>query len=201
MSTKLVAGKLSPAASRSAALAILFALVGVLYLGLVSPIIDGYQSLRGETAQTEDQLARYRRAARERAPRQAELTALEQRSTSADGFLTGANDTLVAVQIQNRLKSLTDAATGTLRSTQVLPPQDEGARRRIIVRGQLSITVAGALKVFHDLEADNPTLFVDNLDIRARSVDAREYRARGNSEDSSVVDVQFDVYGYTHGGK
>lgn len=202
MTSERVIGKLSPATSRAAAFGILFLLIAVLYFGIVAPMIDQYQTLRAETAQAQDQLARFQRAARDRVPRQAALAALEQRSASADGFLSGASDTLAAVQIQNRLKSLADAASGTLRSTQVLPPQDEGALRRIIVRAQLSITVAGVLSVFHDLEAAEPMLFVDNLDIRTRIGDAREYRARGNQEaDDGLVDVQFDVYGYTQGSK
>jgi general secretion pathway protein M len=171
-------------------------------LGIVAPIVDQYQSLRTATGQAREQLARYQRAAHDRGSRQTELTAIEQRSTSADGFLSGANDTLVAVQIQNRLKALTDAVSGTLRSTQVLPAQEEGTLRRIAVRAQLSITTEGALHVFHDLEASAPTLFIDNLDIRSRAGETRDYRARGNATpDDGMLDVQFDVYGYSRGGK
>lgn len=191
-------GKLPPAVSRALALAILLALIAVLSLGIAMPIIDAYQSIGANTAQLEDQLRRYQRAASDRAQRQAELAALAQRSSAADGFLQGANDTLVAVQIQNRLKSLADVAHAELRSTQVLPAQDEGSLRRISVRGQVSTTMGGALQIFHGLEAQYPLLFVDNLDIRARPGTTREIRGRGgNAGDSDALDLQFDIYGYT----
>jgi hypothetical protein len=191
-------GKLPPAVSRAAALTILLALIAIFYLGIAMPIVGAYQSIGADTAHLQDQLRRYQRAAGDRAQRQAELEALEHRSSAADGFLQGANDTLVAVQIQNRLKSLADAAHAELRSTQVLPAQDEGALRRISVRGQFSATMAGALQIFHGLEAQYPLLFVDNLDIRARQGTTREIRGRGgNTGDSDALDLQFDIYGYT----
>jgi general secretion pathway protein M len=194
--------KLSPALSRAAALAILLALIAILYFGIAMPIVDAYQSIGDNTAQLQEQLRRYQRAGGDRAQRQAELAALEHRSSAADGFLQGANDTLVAVEIQNRLKALADASHAELRSTQVLPVQDEGALRRISVRGQFATTMPGALRIFHGLESQSPLLFVDNVDIRSRLGNARETRGRGgDSGDSDALDLQFDIYGYTQRSK
>lgn len=194
-------GKLSSGVSRAAALAILVALVAVLYLGIAMPIVDAYQSIGADTAQLHEQLQRYQRAGSDRAQRQAELAALAQRSSAADGFLQGANDTLVAVQLQNRIKSLAEAAHAELRSTQVLPAQDEGALRRISVRGQIATNIAGALQIFHGLEAQYPLLFIDNLDMRARQGNVREIRGRGgDTGESDALDLQFDIYGYTQKG-
>ncbi len=194
--------KLSPAVSRAAALAILLELIAILYLGIAMPIVDAYQSIGDNTAQLQEQLHRYQRAGSDRAQRQAELAALEQRSSAADGFLQGANDTLVAAEIQNRLKSLADTAHAELRSTQVLPVQDEGALRRISVRGQFATTMPGALQIFHGLESQSPLLFVDNVDIRSRQGSSREIRGRGgDAGDSDVLDLQFDISGYTQRSK
>jgi general secretion pathway protein M len=192
--------KLSPAVSRAAALAILVALIAILYLGIAMPIVDAYQSIGADTVQLQDQLHRYQRAGSDRAQRQAELAALAQRSSAADGFLQGANDTLVAAQIQNRLKSLADSAHAELRSTQVLPAQDEGALRRISVRGQFATNVAGALQVFYGLESQYPLLFIDNLNIRSRQGNVRETRSRDPGE-SDALDLQFDIYGYAQRGQ
>lgn len=187
---------LSPALSRGLALAILLALIGGLYYGIVRPILDNYGETQAQIEQMQDTLARYQRAARDLAPRQAELAALKQRPQV--GFLQGANETLVAAQIQNRIKSLTDAAKGELRSTQVLPSQDEGKLRRITVRGQMSTTLSGALGIFHGLESASPLLFLDNVDLRARPAQLRDRAA--TTVNTDVMDVQFDVYGYTHAG-
>lgn len=190
--------KLSPPISRALALAILLCLVAVLYLGVAQPLIDSYAAARGSASELQEMLGRYRRAARDLGPRRAELAALKQHQSAADGFLQGTNETLLAVQIQNRIKALTDASHGELRSSQVLPPQDEGKLRRISVRGQVSTTLAGALHLFYGLESATPLLFIDNVDLRARPADLRD---RSNTAVSDIIDLQFDVYGYARGGK
>jgi general secretion pathway protein M len=188
---------LSPPVSRALALAILLAVIGSLYYGIVRPVIDNYAASRTSIDQLQDALARYQRAARDLGPRQAELAALKQRQSSQDGFLQGTNDTLVAAQLQNKIKGLADAAKGELRSTQVLPAQDEGKLRRITVRGQMTASLTGIVRVFHGLEAGSPMLFIDNLDLRARPTQLRD---RGATANTDVIDVQFDVFGYTHAG-
>ena len=190
-------GMLSPPVSRLLALAILVGVVGGLYYGMVEPLLSNYASSRSSIGQLQDTLARYQRAARKLAPRQAELAALKQRQSAQDGFLQGANDTLVAAQIQNRIKALADANRGELRSTQVLPAQDEGKLRRITVRGQMSTSLPAALRVFYGLESAYPLLFLDNVDLRARPTQLRD---RNAAIDTDMIDLQFDVYGYTRAG-
>ena len=193
--------KLSPAVSRAAALAIFLALIAILYLGIAMPIVDAYQSIGANTVQLQDQLRRYQRAGNDRAQRQAELAALAQRSSAADGFLQGANDTLVAVEIQNRLKSLADTTHAELRSTQVLPVQDEGALRRISVRGQFATTIAGALRIFHGIRIAIPaSLHRQSRYSRAPGQHSRDARPRQHTDDSDALDLQFDIYGYTQRG-
>jgi hypothetical protein len=190
---------MSPAVSRALAFTLLIALIGGLYYGIVSPLLDNYAGTKASIEQLQDTLTRYQRAARALAPRQAELAALKQRQSAQDGFLQGSNDTLVAAQIQNRIKALADANRGELRSTQVLPAQDEGKLRRITVRGQMSTTLPAALRVFYGLEAAYPLLFIDNVDLRARPTELRD-RNSSNATNSETIDLQFDVYGYTRAG-
>jgi hypothetical protein len=190
--------KLSPPVSRCLALAILFCFVAILYFGVAQPLIDRYAAARASVSELQNMLERYRRAARDLGPRQAELAALKQHHSTQDGFLEGANDTLLAVTIQNRIKALADASHAELRSSQVLPPQDEGKLRRISVRGQVSTTLAGAQRLFYGLEATAPLLFIDNVDLRARPADPRD---RADPAVSDTIDLQFDVYGYAQGGK
>jgi general secretion pathway protein M len=190
--------KLSPMVSRGAALAILAGIAAVLYFGIAAPLLNEYGAIHDSIAQLQDRVQRYQRVARDLAPRRAELAALKRRQSAQDGFLQGANDTLIAVQIQNRLKALADQTRSELRSTQVLPPQDEGKLRRISVRGQISTTVPGALSIFYGLESADPLLFIDNVDMRARP---QSYRNRNEDAHTGLIDMQFDIYGYTRGSK
>ena len=100
--------------------------------------------------------------------------------------------------IQNRIKELTGTSRATLKSIQVMPAVDEGKFRRITVRGQISTTIGGAQRLFYGLEAGQPLLFVDNVDIRARS-ENDHFRQR--DEPDNLLEIDFDVYGYTNGGK
>jgi general secretion pathway protein M len=191
-----VNASLSPPIRRALAIAILIVLVAALYLGVVQPLVDNYLADRQSIAQLQDAVAKYRRAAEELPARQAQLAALERDPASAAGFLQGTNDTLMATQIQNRIKSLSDQAKVDLRTSQVLPSANEGKLKRIAVREQLTGTIGGILAVFHGLEAAGaPSLFLDNLSLRTRPVAARPNAPAADE----VIDVQFDVYGYTHG--
>lgn len=190
-------GRLSPPLSRALALAILLALVAGLYYGVAAPLAADYAGDSAAIAQLRDALARYRRAADELPARRVRLAALERQRPAAEGFLQGKNDTLIAAQIQNRIKRLTDVADADLESTQVLPPQADGKLTRIAVRGRMAATIGGMLRVFHDLEAGSPLLFLDNVEMRVRPVSRWDRRARSAGE---IIGVQFDVYGYINSG-
>src|ERR1700679_2178193 len=157
---------LPPWLSRALAVMLLLACGGVAVLGVVLPLADHYADTKGRIAQATVQLARYQHFV-ERLPQQREtLAALDKRQGSNDGFLAGANDTLIGAELQNRVKSTVEAAQGALKSTQALPPRDEGDFRRIAVRGDMTADISAAQMILYQLETTSPMLFLDNVDIR-----------------------------------
>lgn len=184
-------------AGPATALAILVAISASLYAVLVQPLIDDYRGTTESADRMNALLERYRRISQSLPKLQAELASLKQEQGSRDGFFQGASDALVAAQLQGRLRAAVDASQGELKSTQVLPTLEEGKMRRIAVRGQLSSSLAAAQRVLYELEGASPVLFIDNLNMRARSP---ERRAEG-AELDPVLDVRFDVYGYVLAGK
>ncbi|HWE75573.1 MAG TPA: type II secretion system protein GspM [Stellaceae bacterium] len=188
---------LSPPFQRTLAIAILVVIAAVIYYAVAQPLVDTYAADRATLAQRQDALLRYRRAAQELPLRQRELTALQQQQAAADGFLEGTSDTLIAAQIQNRVKTLANAARAELRSSQVLPAEAAGKLKRIAIRNQISAGTAGLLSIFHDLEAQSPSLFIDNVTLQVRPMALRD---RDNPGNGDMIDIQFDVYGYAHGG-
>jgi general secretion pathway protein M len=182
---------------RSLAIALLVFAIGALYFGIFTPVLDAYAQDRDAIAQLNDSLDRYRSVAQTLAPRQATLAEINKRSTASDGFMKGPNDTLIATQIQNQIKRLADTVKGDLKSTQVLPTQAEGKLHRITVRGQVSATLPAALRIVHGLESTTPALFIDNANLRARPATAR--RGQNSEADPEIIEMQFDVYGYTRG--
>jgi hypothetical protein len=183
---------LSPPISKALAVALLLGVLSVAYFGVGQPVIESRVDQQEQIARLESSLTRYQRIAEQRTAREAELAELKRRAADSDGLLRGANETLMAAAIQNRIKALVDAAHGELKSMQILPPQADGPLRRITVRGQIAMTVEAAQRVFYDLEGGEPVLFLDNVGIRARE----ETRRRRDRADDGMLEVHLDVYGY-----
>ncbi|HUH83100.1 MAG TPA: type II secretion system protein GspM [Stellaceae bacterium] len=192
--------RLPPVVSRLAAVLILLGGIGLLYLALVQPLLDDYLDTQDAIADARASLARYRGVAADLPERQQELARLRQRQATSEGFLQGPNDALVAAQIQNRVKALVEAAHGELKSTQVLPAQDEGKYRRLTIRAQMTLDIAAAQRVLYGVETASPLLFLDNVDLRAHMIDRRRLRG-GNPPNDNDLDVRIDVFGYMRAAK
>ena len=183
-----------PALSRGLALAILLALAGVVYFGMVDPLLARYRLDRRDIEDLQSAYMRFERIAGERASHQGTLAALERQRSEHEGFLRGTNETLMAAGIQNRIKALVVAAQGELASTQILPSENDGKLKRIGVREQLSIPMIGLAAMVHHLEGTAPYLFLDNVGIRVHPEGGR--RAAAAAAPSSMVEVRFDAYGF-----
>ncbi|HUZ75079.1 MAG TPA: type II secretion system protein GspM [Stellaceae bacterium] len=187
--------RFGPIASRCLALGILAALVTAGYLAIALPLLDTVADNRREIADLNAALARFEQIAGERAARKAELGVLERQQATQEGFLQGSNETLIAADLQNRIKALAAAGKGELTSTQILASDAEGKLKRVGVRGLMAIPLAGLVRVFYDLESATPFLFIDNVEIRPRL----DPRRRGYGDvDTGTLEARFDVYGFVH---
>jgi general secretion pathway protein M len=182
---------LTPRTSRALALGILAALALLAFFGIVSPLLETYRQATAQSEQYRAALEHTRHAAADLGALRAELARLKAHEASAVGFMRSSNPSLAAAELQNRIKSSVEAARGELRSTQILPARDEGAFRRISIRGQIAVNTAALQRVFYDLESATPFLFLDNVEIRARPA-----RRAAGPEDDPILEVRFDLYGY-----
>ena len=182
----------SPWLRRSAAVTILLALLFAVVTGVILPIVDEYDANRSAADMMRATAARLQRAQRDLPALRAELEALKQQPVAQAGLLQGANESLIAAQLQSRIKALVESARGELKSTQILPGRDESNFRRIAIRSQMAISIVGLQRVLYELESASPFLFLDNIDIRARPV--QRQRERGAPD--GVLEVRFDVFGY-----
>jgi general secretion pathway protein M len=192
-----VTAKLSPVAGRLLAVAILALLVGAIYLGIVAPILDDFATDRDTIAQMTTLVSRYRAAGGRVPSQRAALAELAQRQAAQNGLLDGTNETLAAAELQTRIKAIVDSARGELKSTQILPVQQEGGFRRVGIRGEMSMTLPAAQQVLYALETASPLLFLDNVDIHSHAADRQQDR----NEDIVVLEMTLDICGYMRGGK
>ncbi len=183
---------LAPLANRSLAVAILAAAGGAAWLLVVEPVAAEFAAYHRTITQQNELLVRYLRIASARARLETELDELRQAQASTGRFLEGDSVELVAAALQNTVKNLVEANDATLKSTQILPANDQDPFRKVAIRVTMTADTAAWQNIIYGLETANPYLFLDKLDARSR----RKRSRRGKSGSEDVLQIRFDVYGY-----
>ena len=183
---------LSPFLGRTLAVVLLLAAIGGTWSLIVEPVMTKYRLSAESIVQSEALIERYSRIARMREPREKQLATLKRLAPSTGGYLEGASDTLAAAKLQNRVKGVVATSGGQIKSSQILPPRDDGNHRAIKIRVQLSADIASLQAIFYLLESENTFLFLDNVDVRRK----RARRRRNKSADDGRLTVRSDVSGY-----
>jgi hypothetical protein len=182
-------------ASRAIALILLIGAIAVPYVFIVQPLIEKHREYRDTIAQFQDQLLRYRRIAADRPRLQTRYEQLQRDPISQGAYLSGESEALVAANLQNRIKTVIEANGGRLASTQILQSGDEDGFRVVTIRVRMSADIDAASKTFYALEAGQPFLFVDGVDISSRQ--ARRRRRNQKTVPENVdLSINYDVYGY-----
>ncbi len=128
--------------------------------------------------------------------RQALARAQAQQQRSA-GFLPEASAELATAGLIKRLETVVSQASPgntacAISNRSPLSEPGSGRYARVAVTVRLRCGVQQTAAVLHALESGTPRLFVDNLNILARTYFAMADR----QEQSGGVDVTFDLYGY-----
>ncbi len=182
--------------SRFLALAILAAIVALLWLFVVLPVTAKFDTYDESMAQSEELLARYLRMSGARADLEAALEETRRDQASVSGFLTGASIQWVAADLQNKLKRLINANGGELNSIQMLPQEAENGFHKVAMRVVMTGDTETLRRVIYTIETANPYLFLDNLDIRAQ----RKRTQKNENRAAEKLQVRYDVYGYMPAG-
>ncbi len=189
----------SPRLSRLLALALLLAVLAVPYLAIVRPFIAELAANRETLAEQATLLERYSRLAAAGEGLGERLDASRRQPVDENVYLEGASEALVAAELQNRVKIAVQSNGGTLNSTQILEPTAEAGFRRLAVRARMSAGTDALPKVLHALEAGRPFLFIDNVDINARTFRRRNSAGTGETESVELI-ASFDLFGYMRPG-
>lgn len=182
---------LTPRLSRLLAVALLVLVIAVPYLALVRPYMETLGEGRENLAEAVSLRDRYLSLAAASAGIGGWTQSLSDESDGAAAYLQGASEALVSADLQNRVKTVVQDNGGVLNSTQILDSASEEGFRRVAVRVRMSGGSEALYKVLYVLETERPFLFLDNIDINARSVRARE----GQPETIELM-VSFDLFGY-----
>lgn len=182
---------------RLAALSLLILLGGgALYLLVDRGMIDRYSYYQTHLEQQQDRLEQLERMAASREPIQQLIAGILQDRNAAAQYLPQSAPPLAAAELQQRVKAVVEAAGGTLRSTQALPPAEEGSAVKVTVNASMTGDTESLQKILYELESQTPLLFLDNLDVTARENRPRLPSGRLANYSRMQLNVQFEVSGY-----
>jgi general secretion pathway protein M len=174
-------------------------LLGIALLGayqlIVAPLMSAYRDGETSIEQSKGLLQRYEALAEQRSLLADRLAEQQELAASAAGYLQGPSDALAAAQLQDRVKSVVEAAGGELRSTQIVPAEqlagDLGFRRATL-RVHFVVTIEALETTLYKLETGQPYLIIDNVTVRPERV----RRRRNDPEREPVLDVSLELFGY-----
>lgn len=182
--------------SRTLAVVLLGAALLAAYRLVLAPLLAAYQEGERGIEQSTALLQRYRVLAGQREWLAGQLAEQQERAATATGYLQGPSDALAAAQLQDRVKSVVEAAGGELRSTQILPakPAEGGVGvRRTTLRIQFVVTIEGLATTLYELETGQPYLLIDDVSLREQRV---RRRRRNEPETEPRLDVSLELFGY-----
>ena len=187
---------LPPLVGRIAALALLLALLALVWLLGLAPLLDGYRADRETVAFASEQLPRLQRLAGEAPMLRTELDRAARDPAGRTRLLGGTSDALAGADLQTRVSRDATRHGLALRSAQILPPVAEEGFRRIGIRVALEGSLGGLRRLLYSIETAPAFLFVDNLEIRSRSGGRIVQRRNVQAQPEDRLAIRFDVYGY-----
>jgi general secretion pathway protein M len=192
----MVAAPVPSLGHRVAALLLLLLAVGALYLLVDRVLVAKYRFYQAHLEQQQGRVAQLERMAASREPIQRAIAGIQQDPAAATQYLPQSAPSLAAAELQQRVKSVVEAVGGTLRSTQALPPTEEGGAVKVTVSAAMTGDTESLRKILYELESQTPLLFVDNLDVSARENRPRLPSGQLASYTRVQLSVQFEVSGY-----
>ena len=187
---------LRPGSLLSRLLAVL--LLGAALVGghrlMVGPVLFAYDNGDRSIEQLRILLQRYHALAGQRGDLAERLAHQQQRrAAAAAAYLQGPSDALAAAQLQARVRSVVEAAGGTMRSALVLPADTssrDGSTRRTALRVQFVAPIDGLVRALYELETGQPYVMIEQLTIRERGAHGRQPEAE------VMLDVTLEMLGY-----
>jgi hypothetical protein len=159
-----------PTGPRGRLLAGAVTLIGVVvvWLAVVSPLLDLYQSnadaltqrvaLAGRMQDLADALPELRR----------DVAATQPKDTPVASLLEGASDAVAAANLQGLLETMATGTGAKVTSAEALPADRAGAYRRIGLRVSLDANWTQLIHLLREIQKATPRMFVDDLQLHAQ---------------------------------
>ncbi len=188
---------LNPLQQRSLAVAILIALLLIIYGLIISPIMARYQAANDQIDSLSFQIAKYQAIAESRQQATLQLKQLQQQNARSGYLLKGRTPALLSANLQQHLKKLVARSGGELIRVQPLR-HDNSQLPSISLRVQVRADVTQLLKQLYALENGQPLLTISQITVTANPVRKSSYAKKSVIQ---PLDIRFQLTGYSDHGE
>jgi hypothetical protein len=180
--------------SRSAAVALLFGCAIVLYFLIVAPIVNEYSAKRHQAVMLQEQIARYKAIADRQGGLRKQLSELESTNELTDLYWTGGTAAVAGANLQMLVNQLVVKSGGSVQSIANLTDKKSEQAATIAIKVLFSAEMAAIQKILHEIERQQPILFVDTIELRKRRV--RKRRKAVSNDQNTKLQVVLNISGY-----
>jgi hypothetical protein len=189
---------MSPERSRLLALGILVLVIAALWLGVIVPVSDAFDSQAEDIARSHRLLEAYTRRIAMRPAIEAKLAETRTiQAVAATGLVSGASAELAAANVQGTVKTLIESGAGQITSVQNLAPANIDGFQRIDIQYDATLPMTRLRDVTYRIETAVPYLFLDAIDLRA----PENWQQQGSATiDPPPLQVRWTVHAYRRAG-
>jgi hypothetical protein len=171
-----------------AAVGLLLGTLGLAWVLGIMPLGAHFERLGQEIENERSTLGRFTAVAALQ-DRLAETQKAGRAAGSSAAYLKGEGDQIKSANLQTLLASVAGENGVRLTSTRALTPIERNDLRLIGVRVQFTASIEQLREILYAVEAKQPFLFVEGLQVRTVSAMAHD------PEHAGILDVRVDVYG------
>jgi len=170
------------------ALAITGTLLLLIWLVLISPLIDFYSD-QADTLQQRSEIAlRMTRLAQRLPDLRNRVQAASSEGTPTVLTLEGSSDAIAAATLQNTLQDMAKVAGASVSSIEIVPAESVGSYRRIGLKLSLNVPWAVLVGYLQTITQASPPMLIDDLEIHASPLP--------NNPSTQSMDASFTVYAF-----
>jgi len=178
--------------SKSLALLILLSLLLSAWVLMIAPIWQGFENQLETRSRMTQLLSNYESRIEPLEPLRGQLAAAQGATIkTTTGYLPSGNMAAVTSALQTVVRQHLEKTQGRLRSMQILAPARADDAEKFSVRIDFALPADQLLNFLYGLEATDPYLFLENVDIR--SAETPDRNAAGQA---AALSLRADIVGY-----
>ena len=194
---------LSPAASRTAALALLGLVVMLLFVYLLSPLYKFYSGKMAQIATLQDRLYRYEQLLAMEPEINDKKAIIDAINADSDLFLKGNKVAIASANLREFVNEAVTAAGGQLISSEGYTAQPVPSTTPVGLQLQISGEVRNLVDLLHALEDSRPLIFIDDFTVTSSAaregISRSDRRAKAARSSAGSLDVRMSIVGFLPG--